>query len=53
MVYLLQLHIKPFSEWHLAGASVSYGHFSSFNHVLEHVSLKKDSRGWKTSVDFL
>ena len=27
MVYLLQLHINPFSEWHLAGASVSYGHF--------------------------
>ena len=25
--YLLQLHINPFSEWHLAGASVSYGHF--------------------------
>ena len=27
MVYLLQLHINAFSEWHLAGASVSYGHF--------------------------
>ena len=27
MVYLLQLHINPFSEWHLAGASMSYGHF--------------------------
>ena len=27
IVYLLQLHINPFSEWHLAGASVSYGHF--------------------------
>ena len=30
MVYLLQLHINPFSEWHLAGASVSYGHFFYF-----------------------
>ena len=29
MVYLLQLHINPFSEWHLAGAFVSYGHFFS------------------------
>ena len=42
MVYLLQLHINPFSEWHLAGASVSYGHFFLFDTIdMLQVSDKK------------
>ena len=31
MVYLLQLHINPFSEWHLAGDPCPMDTFSSSN----------------------
>ena len=55
MVYLLQLHINPFSEWHLAGASVCYVLTFHVNHLLSRWFTwnVKTCFLWKIKIKFL